>query len=253
MHLTTKALVLREVNYKESDKILTVLTADEGKLTVSARGCRKKGSPIAAACQLLVWSELTLYEYKGRWAVKEASAERQFDAVRRDLDKLSLASYLAEVTETLAEEGQSEPEPLSLILNSLHALDALDVPLRQVKAAFEWRAMALAGYEPMIDACAVCGREDPEEPRLHLGEGVLHCAACRAGVGDGISMPLTPAALAALRHIVWGSPKRLFSFRVDEDSLTRLGDAAEAYLMTRLERGFRTLDFYKSLSAPPEG
>ena len=40
MHLTTKALVLREVNYKESDKILTVLTADEGKLTVSARGCR---------------------------------------------------------------------------------------------------------------------------------------------------------------------------------------------------------------------
>ena len=62
MHLTTMALVLREVSYKESDKILTVLSADEGRLTVSARGCRKKGSPIAAACQLLVWSEMTLYE-----------------------------------------------------------------------------------------------------------------------------------------------------------------------------------------------
>ena len=72
MHLTTKALVLREVNYKESDKILTLLTAEEGKLTVSARGCRKKGSALAAAGQLLVWSEMTLYEYQGRWAVKEA-------------------------------------------------------------------------------------------------------------------------------------------------------------------------------------
>ena len=41
MDLTTNALVLREVSYKESDKILTVLTADGGKLTVSARGCRK--------------------------------------------------------------------------------------------------------------------------------------------------------------------------------------------------------------------
>ena len=47
MHLTTNALVLREVNYKESDKILTLLTEEEGKLTVSARGCRKKDSPIA--------------------------------------------------------------------------------------------------------------------------------------------------------------------------------------------------------------
>ena len=54
MHLTTRALVLREVNYKESDKILTILTAGEGKRTVKARGCRRKGSQLAAAAQLLV-------------------------------------------------------------------------------------------------------------------------------------------------------------------------------------------------------
>ena len=48
MHVTTKALVLRGVDYKESDKILTLLTSDMGKLTASARGCRKKGSFIAA-------------------------------------------------------------------------------------------------------------------------------------------------------------------------------------------------------------
>ena len=247
MHLTTKGLVLREVNYKESDKILTVLTAEEGKLTVSARGCRKKGSALAAASQLLVWSEMTLYEYQGRWAIKEAVTERQFAPVRADLEKLALASYFAEVTEALAEEGQREPELLSLTLNCLHGLEKLDLPLRHIKAAFEWKAMALAGYEPMADGCAVCGCEPPEEPRIHLGEGVVHCAACRGEVGDGISMPLSGSALAALRHIIWGDPKRLFSFRLDEASLRQLGDASEAYLMTRLERGFRTLDFYKSL------
>ena len=248
MHLTTKALVLREVNYKESDKILTVLTAAEGKLTVSARGCRRRNSPIAAASQLLVWSEMTLYEYQGRWAIREAVTERQFTGVRADLEKLALASCFAEVTETLAEEGQPEPGLLSLILNCLHALEKLDLSPRQIKAAFEWKAMALAGYEPMCDSCAVCGRPDPEDPRIHLGEGVVHCASCRDGVGDGVAMPLTPAALAALRHIVLGDPKRLFSFQLDEKSLSQLGDAAEAYLMTRLERGFRTLDFYKSLT-----
>lgn len=251
MHLTTKALVLREVNYKESDKLLTVLTADEGKLTVSARGCRKKGSPIAAASQLLVWSELTLYEYKGRWAIKEADTERQFQGVRSDLEKLSLGSYFAEVTEALAEEGQPEPELLSLILNCLYGLDQLDLPLGQVKTVFEWKAMDLAGYKPMCGGCMICGQPDPENPRINLSAGAIHCAACRDGVGEGISMPISPAALAALRHVVQGDPKRMFSFRVDKASLKQLGDASEAYLMTHLERGFRTLDFYKSLVRGP--
>lgn len=248
MHLNTKALVLREVAYKESDKILTLLTAEEGKLTVSARGCRKKGSPIAAACQSLVWSEFTLYEYQGRWAVKEAVIEREFAGVRRDLDKLALASYFGEVAEALAEEGQKDPGLLSLILNSLHALEKLSLPIQLIKTAFEWKAMALAGYEPMADACAVCGREMPEEPRINLSAGVIHCAPCREGAGEGISMPLTSAAVEALRHFIWGDPKRLFSVSLDQASLTGLGNASEAYLMTQLERGFRTLDFYKSIA-----
>lgn len=251
MHLTTNALVLREVNYKESDKILTLLTEEEGKLTVSAHGCRKKGSPIAAACQLLAWGEFTLYEFNGLWSVKETASERLFDGIRGDLDKVALASYIVEVTETLAEEGQPEPGLLAVTLNCLHALDKLNVPLSQVKTAFEWRAMALAGYEPQIERCGVCGRPEPKEPHIHLGEGTLHCASCRSKLGEGVSMPLTTAALAALRHITWGPRKRLLAFRLDADGLRRLSQASEAYLMTRLERGFRTLDFYKRLS--PEG
>ena len=248
MHITTMALVLRTVDYKETDKILTLLTRDQGKLTASARGCRKKGSAIAAGCQLLAWSEVVLYDYQGRWAVKEAAAERLFQGVRDDIERLALGCYFAEVAELLAVEGESSPELLSLTLNSLHALDKMqEKPLALVKAAFEWKAMALAGYEPLIDGCDVCGASPPKEPRFHLREGVLHCAGCRDGVGEGISMPLSPQALAALDHIVHGDPKRLFSFRLDGEPLKELADAAEAYLHTQLERGFSTLDYYKSL------
>ncbi len=245
MHMTTNALVLREVNYKESDKILTLLTEREGRLTVSARGCRKKDSPIAAACQLLAWGEFTLYEFRGMWSVKETASERLFDGVREDLSKIALASYFAEVTEALSEEGQPDPGLLAVTLNCLHALDKLDLPASQVKAAFEWRSMALAGYEPQIEQCGVCLREQPQDPHIHLGEGTVHCAGCRNKLAEGVSMPLSPAALAALRHIVWGPRKRLLSFRLDEEGMKRLSEASEAYLMTRLERGFRTLDFYK--------
>ncbi|MCI8914266.1 MAG: DNA repair protein RecO [Lawsonibacter sp.] len=248
MHITTKALVLRGVDYKESDRILTLLTQEQGKLTASARGCRKKGSAIAAGCQLLAWSELVLYDYQGRWAVKEAAVERLFQGVRNDIVRLSLGCYFAEAAELLAVEGEENTPLLSLTLNSLHALDKMpEKPLALVKAAFEWKAMALAGYEPRMEGCAVCGTAPPEEPRFHLREGVLHCARCREAVGDGISMPLSPPALAALAYILHGDPRRLFSFQLAGEPLTQLADTAEAYLHTQLERGFSTLDYYKSL------
>lgn len=222
MHIKTKALVLRSVDYKESDKILTLFTQEQGKLTASARGCRKKGSAIAAGCQLLAWSEMVLYDYQGRWSVKEAAAERLFQGVRDDIRRLALGCYFAEVAGLLAVEGEADPELLSLILNSLHALDKLpDKPLPLVKAAFEWKAMALAGYEPLIDGCEVHG--------------------------EGVSRLMPPQALAALEHILHGDPKRLFSLRLEPELLRQLAATAEDYLRAQLERGFSTLDYYKSL------
>ena len=248
MYIVTKGIVLRETNYKEADKMLTVLTAEGGTRTVKSRGCRRKGSALAAASQLLAYSDMTLFEYKDYYTLNEGATVALFRHVRDDLEKLALGSYFAEVVEAAADEGRADQGLLSLLLNSLYALDALNKPLPLVKAAFELRLLCEAGYAPLADSCGVCGVETPERPLLNLSEGVLHCDTCREEVGEGISMPLSPGALSALRYIVYGAPKRLFSFLVDEESLRLLGDAAEAFLLTQLERGFKTLDLYKQLS-----
>ena len=116
-----------------------------------------------------------------------------------------------------------------------------------MKAAFELKLLCVAGYEPLLDACAVCGRAEPREPRLDLTEGVLHCAAC--GLGDGGSRSLDAASLAAMRHVVYGDPKRLFSFTLEEAALGRMAAACEDFLLKQLDRGFATLDFYRRLTA----
>ncbi|MBE7009333.1 MAG: DNA repair protein RecO, partial [Ruminococcaceae bacterium] len=82
--IVTKGLVLRETQTKEADKILTVLTADQGKLAVVARGARRKNSKIAAASELLAYSELVLYEQHGWMMLDEASTLALWDNVRRD-------------------------------------------------------------------------------------------------------------------------------------------------------------------------
>ena len=78
MFNTTNALVLREVRYKEADRMLSLFTASDGRISARARGALRKGSRTAAATQQLTYSELTLFGNKGRWTVNEACVIEPF-------------------------------------------------------------------------------------------------------------------------------------------------------------------------------
>lgn len=240
-----RGIVLRAVDTKESDKILTVLTPN-GKLPIIAKGARGRKSRVTACTQLLAYAELTLTEAHGWQYLSEGSSIELFEGVRQDIELLSLASYFAELTESAALEEVEGGGILSLLLNALYALGNLKKPPRLVKAAFELKLMSLIGFEPLADACAYCGRPEPEAPMLDIQGGVICCRAC--GKGErGLAMPLAPGTLAAMRRILYGDVKRLYSFSLADEDLRKLGDASEAYVHAMLERGFRTLDFYKSL------
>ena len=235
----TCGLVLRETVTRDADKILTVLTLDRGRLSVIARGARRKGSRVAAACQLLAYSEMTLYE-RGRWTMLDAADTID---LRQDLTALSLAAYFAELTEAVSDGSGGDVLPL--LLNALYALSALKKPPQLVKPAFQFRLMALAGYEPMADGCALCGAPQPENPMLDVVHGVVHCVKCREN--GCLSLQLTASGLAALRYVLYGDPRRLYSFSLPPEGLRALNHAADAYVSAQLERSFRTLDYYKSI------
>ena len=244
MHKTTRALVLREVKYKEADKILTILTEDEGKLTVSARGVLRKGSKIAAACQLLAFSELTLFDYNGRWSISEGQTVEQFLGLRQDIAALALGTYFAELLELLSDEDCPNVQILSLGLNSLFALSNGLFPPEQIKAVFELKLMCLAGYEPAADVCPICG-EEPKNAVFSTGSGCVLCSACAAGYGE--TFPIGDAGLAALRHIEESDTKRAFAFSLEPDALKQLSRASESFVTSQLDRQFRSLDYWRSV------
>lgn len=242
----TSGVVLRVTDTKETDRILTVLTADRGKIPLIARGARRKNSRLAAACQLPAYSELTIYKRGGWYMLDEASPLELFDTLGRDIELLALASWFCELTEAVCAEETPAPEVLSLLLNALYALCYTDRPPRLVKAAFQFRLMALAGFEPLADGCALCGRGDAEAPMLDVQGGFVTCGGCR-GPDAGLRLPLTAGGLAALRHVLTADGKRLYSFTLEPGALAALDHAGEAFISAQLERGFRTLDYYKSL------
>ena len=245
MYLTIKALVLRVSVYNDSDALLTLLTHEHGKITVKARGLRRKNSPLAASCQLLAYSEFTIFEYRGYYTINEAHSVELFHNLRKDLQKLSLGTYFVQVAEVLSQEDTPTPDLLSLALNSLYALTYLSLDENLVKAVFEFRCACYSGYAPDLNGCVHCGNSVPD--RFNLSDGCLECSACRDASSSGIRMPVTPGALDALRYISICDKQKLFSFQLSKDTISCLSQIAESYLQTQLERGFSALDFYKSL------
>lgn len=250
MFKTTDALVLREAKYKEADRILTLMTADEGKITAKARGALRKGSRMSAATQQLTYSEMTLFGNQGRWTVNEAVIKEPFAALQEDIADYSLGCYFAECIEALAVEDQPEEELLRLGLNSLYALSRhLHAP-EKIKAVFELRCMALAGYEPDLRSCCVCGEVEPEEPMLATDNGCLCCRRCyTAGIGN--TAFLCRDSLAAMRYAVSAPPKQIFSFTLEGAALSDFSAASEKYLLARMDRSFGTLDYWKKIRKLP--
>ena len=237
---------MREVRYKEADRILTVLTAERGKITIKARGALRKGSRMAAASQSLCFSEFTLFGNRGRWTANEGVCLEQFLGLREDIAQLALGAYFAEVLDTVCTEEMPAAETLQLALNALYALSRGIYAPEHIKSVFEMRLMCLEGFAPETDACGVCGREDVKEPLFSLGSGMVHCRDCAAPLDGGFAA-LDEGSLAAMRHIANAEAKKEFSFVIGEESERRLGGACESFLRRQLDRAFYSLDYWKSV------
>jgi len=255
MYINTTGLILRETAYKESSKILTVLTSGEGKLTVAAHGAVRRNSKLAAVTQLLAFSEMTLYSRRDRWTMTEARSVELFLGLRDDVVLLALGAYFAELTEAVADEDSPNSELLPLCLNALFVLSEKLKEPEFVKPAFELRLMAVSGFEPLLEHCGACGRDDPEGAVLDLAGGTIRCTGCRpaagAAAGSAGTATLSKGALSAARYILNSDSKKLFSYTLSGAAQRELTIAAEGYLLAHLDRGFRTLDYYKGLGKLP--
>ena len=131
------------------------------------------------------------------------------------------------------------------VIGDLRFCEELNYAEDKVKAVFELRSACIAGYSPDLSGCHNCSEVFAN--RFDISNGTLECARCRDSSSSGIRLPLTTGVLDALRYICYVEPNRMFAFEAGEETISTLGTIAESYLATQLERGFSSLDFYKSI------
>lgn len=247
MHKEIDGLVINSSSVREADRFLTILTGDFGKLNATAKGANRKLSQLLAGTQLFAYSKFTLFEYRGRYSVDSAEPIEQFFGLSSDIGKMALASYFAELLGVLGDADAAQSGLMRLALNALYVLSVSERPLPLIKAAFELRLMALSGYEPHLSDCAICG-VTAGPMQFNIKEGVMHCERCRGKVRGAVSLPLNAGAVDAMRYIISADYKKLFAFELSEESQRTLANVCEAYTLAQLEREFKTLSFYKTIT-----
>ena len=250
----TKGLILKARNIGENDKIVTILTGDLGVIEAAARRAKSVKSPLTAASQILCYSEFCLFKGKqSYYIIDSAETINAFYSLRCDVEKLALAGYFCELTDTLSPSAETSAEFLRLLLNTIHKLEEGKMENNLLKAIFELRALSAGGFMPDLVGCTECG-EYEKKPLYFLPlEGILICGDCfrdspydDAGV---IRNTLVPPVTAALRHIVYSDLEKLFSFRLAEESLKKLSRITENYALLHTDKKFKSLDIYLRLSA----
>ena len=240
-----EGIVLKERPVGEQDRFIDVLTKEKGIIELSVKGARKINGKSGSSTQLFAYSRFCCDKRGDRLYLNSAEPIHIFYDIRNSLTAISLASYFSDVLRYCISERTDSGNVLRLLLNTLHCLEKGLRSEQLLKSIFELRLMSEIGFMPDVLACRGCGAFEPEEIYFSLTEGDFLCSECYDG--DGSRMKLRLPELMAIRHIVLTDFDRLFNFRLSETAGDRLAAFTEEYLLTHLERNFKTLEFYRSM------
>ncbi len=244
MRTNTEGLILKEQNIREKDKLVYVLTRSDGLVRAFVHGAKSFKNKKNSATGIFCYSKISMHESGDAFVIDEAEPIETFFKLSVDIEKLSLAQYFSELALTLVQEGEPSDEYLRLMLNSLHFLANGKKNIEQLKAITELRLMCIAGYMPNLIACNRCGEYETNTMYFDVEQGLLYCENC---MSVSAMLPLDIGLIRAMRHIAFSEFEKIYNFSMPEEALSDLSFITERYILSRLQRNFNTLEFYKEI------
>jgi len=231
-----EAIVLRLHKLGEADRIVTLLTRRHGRVRAVAKGIRRTSSKFGARLEPFTHVDIQLYQGRNLDIVSQVESIRPYSAgIVSDYRRYTAGTAILETAERLTAE-EREPS-LRLFLLVIGALRAMTTDGREpslVLDAFLLRAMSVAGWEPALDQCAMCGQSGPHRS-LSVPAGGVVCARCRPA-GSVNPSPAAVVLMAALFTGDWAGVESANSATAREAS-----GLVAALLQWHLERGLRSL------------
>jgi len=174
----TTGIIIKRYKFGEADRLLTIFTADYGKVRAIAKGAMRPGSKLGGNVELLAHSQLMLAHGRNLDIVTQAQALDTFLPMRDSLELMSCGFYLSELVDNFTEENVEDKETFGLFLDTLRLLSETGDGERIVRF-FELRLLGRLGYSPQLQKCANCNRIlQPEANYYNPAQGGVLCREC---------------------------------------------------------------------------
>lgn len=206
----TEAFLLRSVDYGDADRVVTLLSAEFGKVSALARGARRSRKRFGGALTSFALLHVSVAPGRGELAaLREARIERSFPGILADLGKMSLAGAAMELVREALPARQPDARLFADTFAFLAHLDVAPAPREELLLAFSVRVMSLMGFEPGLDVCARTGKRAAEGQSAYFDPTVGSIVSSAAGGGplrvSGLSRQRLKKASSAQFHDV-GEP-----------------------------------------------
>ncbi|MFH0912453.1 MAG: DNA repair protein RecO [Patescibacteria group bacterium] len=243
----TKGIIIKRINLGEADKILTILTADRGKIRVMAKGMRRSNAKLGGFLELFRYNDYLLAEGRNLDIVTGATTIESFRQIGLNLRKVGTAYYVAEIVDKLIEETQEADGVFELVYAVFKEINSACLPLDFIKGFFELNILASLGFKPELDKCIVC--EKLIDPRQKFGFSIS-----LGGLVDSDHFFNDPSAIVLdakereLLRAMLTTP--LKSFRNQDNLLpdnTKLINLSANFLDYMMEKNLRSKEFLEEV------
>jgi len=190
-----EGIVLKVRAYGESNKIVTLLTREAGKVATMARGAKKPSSRLASVTQPFTYGMFMVQHHTGMGTLQQGEHLNSMRHIREDIMATAYASYIMELVERVVEEGKAEPYAFDVLLHALQAIEEGYDP-EAITLFVEWKMLPYTGVQPILHACSTCGSVDGEFA-FSFAQGGFLCHRCYQH--DPYIIRLTPTQLKLIR------------------------------------------------------
>ncbi|MCG2712556.1 MAG: DNA repair protein RecO [Candidatus Omnitrophica bacterium] len=242
----TEAIVIDRKDFRETSYLLSLFTADFGKIHAQAKGAKRKIDKFGSNFVPLSYNKIVFYEsINGSLnIISQADLLEHFNGIDKDIEKYTYASYFLELINATMGLGDINKEIFVLLKNFLNFLDKED-KIPHIVQIFEIKFLNLSGFKPRLDSCVHCNGQIFDYSRFSYVLGGILCEKC---FGYELNaQKLMQGTIATLKHIEKIELKKLVGFKIVPSVFMELKKILRTFIDYHITGEFKSLEFLKKI------
>ncbi len=247
--IKTQGIILSEIRFKETSKILNVYTSKLGKISVMAQGAYRPKSNLLATTQPFALAEFQLKAGRNFYYINQVDLQDSHYSIRDNMERLTYGFYLLELLDKSTPDEEQNEKLFLLLQKGLQHLSRMEKDYLKFIVAYELKYISFIGYRPHLETCVICNNKVDGKIKFSPSLGGVLDSNCIHN--DILAKTINTGILSSMNQLLYSTFDELVTLNIKEDILFSIHNIMVDYILNCIEkREFKSLSLVKALIQP---